>query len=124
MTQQIVNTGSSANAKNGDPLRDAFIKINANFTELYGNLQTVIPTATGNNGKVLGSNGTSIVWTTPVSDISQLSDNSNLLGSTNVVVAVGSTAPVSPEVGRLWYDTNSGRMYIFYDSSWVDTNPR
>ena len=59
MTQQIVNTGSSANAKNGDPLRDAFIKINANFTELYGNLQTVIPTATGNNGKVLGSNGTS-----------------------------------------------------------------
>lgn len=35
MTKKTINTGSSANAGNGDPLRIAFEKINDNFTELY-----------------------------------------------------------------------------------------
>jgi hypothetical protein len=35
MAQQTINTGTAANAKNGDPLRTAFTKINQNFTELY-----------------------------------------------------------------------------------------
>lgn len=120
MTKQTINIGTP-NKGDGDPLRSAFDKINQNFTELYGNLQSTIPTAAGNTGKVLASNGTNIVWATPVSDISQLSDNSNLL---NVVVTVGTTAPTNPSVGKLWYDTTSGRMYIFYDGNWVDTNPR
>ena len=36
MAQQTVSIGSSANDGTGDPLRTAFTKINANFTELYG----------------------------------------------------------------------------------------
>jgi hypothetical protein len=35
MAKLIVNIGSTANAKNGDPLRTAFDKINQNFTEIY-----------------------------------------------------------------------------------------
>ena len=35
MTKQHINTGTAANAKNGDPLRTAFDKVNANFDELY-----------------------------------------------------------------------------------------
>ena len=35
MTKQVINVGTSANSKNGDPLRTAFIKINENFTEVY-----------------------------------------------------------------------------------------
>lgn len=35
MTRQIINTGTAANDGSGDPLRTAFDKINANFTELY-----------------------------------------------------------------------------------------
>ena len=35
MAQQSVSIGSSANDGTGDPLRTAFTKINANFTELY-----------------------------------------------------------------------------------------
>ena len=35
MAKQVINTGTSANSKNGDPLRTAFNKVNANFTELY-----------------------------------------------------------------------------------------
>ena len=37
MSQQTINIGTAANAKNGDPLRTAFTKVNANFTELYSN---------------------------------------------------------------------------------------
>ncbi len=36
MAQQTINVGSSANDGTGDPLRTAFNKINANFSDLYG----------------------------------------------------------------------------------------
>ena len=35
MAKQVINTGTAVNSKNGDPLRTAFTKVNANFTELY-----------------------------------------------------------------------------------------
>ena len=35
MTQQVINIGASANDGTGDPLRQAFTKINNNFSELY-----------------------------------------------------------------------------------------
>ncbi len=35
MVQQVIDVGSSASDGTGDPLRDAFTKINENFTELY-----------------------------------------------------------------------------------------
>lgn len=38
MTQKIVNIGTVANSKGGDPLRVAFDKINQNFAEVYTNL--------------------------------------------------------------------------------------
>ena len=41
MSQQTVNIGSSENKGDGDPLRDAFIKINNNFTELYDNFNSL-----------------------------------------------------------------------------------
>jgi hypothetical protein len=53
-------------------------------------------------------------------DISQFTDTGNLLST---LVSVGSTAPVSPATGSLWYDTISGRMYIYYSGAWVDANP-
>ena len=39
------------------------------------------------------------------------------------VVTSSSTAPLYPSVGDLWYDTVGGRMYVYYDSTWVDSNP-
>lgn len=35
MTKQVINVGTGPNSKNGDPLRNAFIKINENFNEVY-----------------------------------------------------------------------------------------
>lgn len=36
MTQQTIDVGTAPNDGTGDFLRDAFVKANANFTELYG----------------------------------------------------------------------------------------
>ena len=35
MAKQNINVGTAANDKKGDSLRAAFVKVNANFTELY-----------------------------------------------------------------------------------------
>jgi hypothetical protein len=38
MAQQLINTGTIAGDKTGDPLRTAMIKVNSNTTELYNSL--------------------------------------------------------------------------------------
>jgi hypothetical protein len=57
MTQQTINIGTAANAKNGDPLRTAFTKINANFTELYAGGANETQLTNGAYTLTLGSNG-------------------------------------------------------------------
>jgi hypothetical protein len=38
-------------------------------------------------------------------------------------VVVDDTAPTDPGEGDLWWDPESGRMYVYYGSSWVDASP-
>jgi hypothetical protein len=42
-------------------------------------------------------------------------------------VSVGDTAPANPEQGDLWYDTDSGRLFVWYEDAntnqWVDASP-
>lgn len=45
MTQQIINDGTNPNDGSGDTLRNAAIKINSNFTEVYGIAQYAANTA-------------------------------------------------------------------------------
>lgn len=56
MTQQTINVGAVANDGTGDLLRDAFVKANANFTELYG-IYVTFGTAAGAN---LGTSGATV----------------------------------------------------------------
>ena len=56
-------------------------------------------------------------------DIVDSTGVSVLGGSGSSSVTTGETAPVGPSLGDLWYDTISGRTYIYYDSNWVDANP-
>ena len=64
MARLNINIGTTANDRTGDPLRTAFEKVNANFIELYtrtgDDLQ--IPALSGNDGKVLTTNGTTLNW--------------------------------------------------------------
>ena len=46
MAQKIINVGSAANSGGGDPLRNAMVKINENFTEVYAADATFISLAT------------------------------------------------------------------------------
>jgi hypothetical protein len=200
MAKQNINVGTAANDKKGDSLRAAFVKVNANFSELYtalgldsGGLNLGAFTFVGNtlstsdstaividqpttvtsnltvNGDIVAGDqivfgtaklritndgaiyvndllaatpGGSPTWSSITgkptfatvatsgayadlsgkpTDINQFTDTGNLLG--NLVVSVGSTPPVSPTTGKLWYDTISGRMYIYYSGAWVDANP-
>jgi hypothetical protein len=56
MAQQVINTGTTANDNTGDTLRGSWIKANANFDELYGNLpidtapSTWVPTLVDSGG--------------------------------------------------------------------------
>ena len=48
------------------------------------------------------------------------------LGGTELVGATprfGASPPASPTPGALWYDPDSGRTYIYYQSQWVDAAP-
>jgi hypothetical protein len=44
-----------------------------------------------------------------------LSADNNITSST--------TPPADPLNGTLWYDTNSGRLFVYLDSSWIDSSP-
>ena len=64
MAKQDINIGTSANSKNGDPLRTAFRKVNDNFTELYAAMgsDVQIPSQINNSGKLLSTDGTTLTW--------------------------------------------------------------
>ena len=48
MAQQVVNVGAVANDRTGDTWRDAFVKVNANETELYADVAALqVPSPTG-----------------------------------------------------------------------------
>jgi len=57
MAKQTINIGTAANSKNGDPLRTAFTKVNANFTELYAGAANETQLTNGAYTVTLGSDG-------------------------------------------------------------------
>jgi len=50
-------------------------------------------------------------------------DRDGTLNATSNVI-ISSTAPIDPGPNTLWYDTISGRSYIWFDNNWVDANPQ
>lgn len=55
MAKQTINIGLTANDKSGDPLRTAFEKVNANFTELYSAIEATVPSTNLGRLKIEGS---------------------------------------------------------------------
>jgi len=113
MAKQAINIGRTANDKSGDPLRRAFEKINNKFDELYANLTSYLPNPASSNGKFLTTDGVNLIWQTlPTPD------------PVTAPINTGSTPPGSHPEGTLWYDPTSGRLYVYYDSSWIDASPK
>jgi hypothetical protein len=112
MTIFYVNTGTSPNAGNGDSLRTAFTKINANFATLDSQISNI----------EVGSTSTLVAgtYTFALSTSGSVTLNgSPFVGG--VSIHEGDSPPVNTT--SLWYDTISGRLYIYVDNEWVDASP-
>jgi hypothetical protein len=118
MTQQIINIGTPDKG-NGDPLRVAFAKVNGNFDELYALLSVASLTELAQDyAAAMFTNGTHVGITVEYDDAGNVI-NLTALGQTSS----GTTPPVDPAEGALWYDSTDGRLYVYYDSFWIDASP-
>jgi len=55
MAKQTINVGTAPNDGTGDQLRDALVKVNGNFNELYGHIITTAPVIpAGVTGNIAG----------------------------------------------------------------------
>ena len=116
MTKQVINIGTAPNAKNGDALRTAFEKTNANFTELYSAIgaDVQIPVQTNNGGKYLTTDGTTLSWSTVVAAggtglaVSDFGEGFSLNGANKIVTnkLYSTNLTQSTQHYRLELDTN------------------
>ena len=70
MAQQTIGVGQFPNDSTGDPLRDAFIKINDNFTELYSDDMGDVNSIVAGTG-VSVSSATGDVTVTAIGNVNQ-----------------------------------------------------
>jgi len=85
---------------------------------------------TTNPTAVVSSANTSVLAAGIVTAYKFYGDGSSLTGivvNANASVAIGTTAPSSPTAGDMWYNSNLGRTFIYYNdgdsSQWVDSAP-
>lgn len=88
------------------------ITINPSTGVISGANTYVLPTAT-----------TSVLGGVKVDGTTITISNGVISSASGASVTTSSTAPLVPTTGDLWYDTTSGRMYVYFDSSWVDSSP-
>lgn len=45
-------------------------------------------------------------------------------GATGVagLILVSDTPPISPSIGDIWFESDTGKTFVYYDSFWVETN--
>lgn len=93
-----------------------FQELDNNFTDLNSRLNVLETTDTDN--QTLTLNGTTL---------SISNGNSVDLGSVSASVSIGDSAPTGPAAGDLWWQSDVGRLRIYYTdtggSQWVDASP-
>ena len=69
------------------------------------------------SGQVLTSNGTAVYWATGTGG-----------GGGGASITISDNPPGSPTAGSLWWNSNTGYMFVYYNdgdsSQWVETSPR
>lgn len=60
MAKRLINVGSSVNARDGDTIRVAFIKVNDNFTEVYDEVATASASLSHLQSTITNSGGLSV----------------------------------------------------------------
>jgi hypothetical protein len=127
MALQPVNIGAAPNDGTGDPIRTAFGKVNANFSELYPDLQgsmsyslgagAVTDLVLGAANAFLTSNGTIPAWLTLANVIALLQ------GSGGTAAAVGfKGVPINPQTGNYTCSiSDNGRLILHPSGSGAGT---
>ena len=100
MTDVVAGTGLTVVHTQGEG-SSATVSLNATLDDL-SNVSASAPTL----NDVLKWNGS--IWTSA----------SVSAGGSNVTVS--DTPPASPQGGDLWFESDSARTYIYYDSSWIE----
>jgi len=129
MTQEIINTGSSPDAGDGDTLRTALTKTNSNFTELYSKVGGFPEWQLGLQGQVLivGVDG-SIQWgsaTSSSTDAATLAgqapsyylDYDNFANTPTIITSLAALNDTS--VGS----ATSGQVLSYDGAVWTATTP-
>jgi len=57
------------------------------------------------------------------SAFSKINENFNDLYSNEFNVIVSDITPNNSSTGELWFSSLDGRLYVYYDTTWVDANP-
>lgn len=150
MTKQVINVGAAANDGTGDDLRSAGIKINSNFTEVYGyandigRLETRVGGVESSIANFNAINDLSDLTDTTgllVSDVSDLTDTGNLLFSKdyndllnkptipdleNVTTSIVPATDVGQDLGTLtkrWRDLYLSGNTIYIGDGVITTKP-
>lgn len=164
MSIVYINTGTSINSGDGDSIRTAFTKVNANFSTLdtyigsttSSGLQTVIqqteiqtfvhPNHTGitaavntQTNQINLSVKSTLTNLTVTNSFGITSSTFNVSGKTIAIttqnsitvdgfeisganaISTSNTPPTNATTGTTWYDSESGRTFIRYDNTWVDS---
>lgn len=104
--------GSTANISTSVSTANLVVTGNASVNNTLTLVSISANGSLGSTNQVLTTNGTSVYWGAVEAG-----------GSTTT----SDTPPVSPDSGDLWWDTENGRLYIYYydgtSSQWVDASP-
>lgn len=120
------------------PAADSFGSVSANGTlivaDTNGDVLNIVP---GNNIQITGNTLTDTITISAISnvttaDVTAVYNHANAAfdkanaayNAANAIVTISSTAPASPNISNLWWNTNTGGMYIYYNdgnsSQWVE----
>jgi hypothetical protein len=112
MAKQTINVGTAANSGGGDPLRNALVKVNENFTEVYAKLTALEDgnVVTDIKGNVFGDDSSLLVDAI----------NNTIPGTVTGTVTPTVFMPpmlsqaeidaLTPEVGMMVYNITTGKF--------------
>ena len=104
MAKQVINIGTTANDGTGDPLRTAFDKVNANFTELYND-------DAGDVNSIIAGDGISVDTATgDVTITNTITNNNQLINGAGYVDGTGTANYIAK-----WTDGDTIGNSVIYD---------
>jgi hypothetical protein len=84
---------------------------------------TVRAAATQDGVALAGRAGGTSSWEVTLTPTTLSADRTLTLpnaSGTVALIAVSDTAPTAPVAGNLWYKSDTGAMYVYYDSFWIE----